>query len=374
MKKLSVILIALSLLLAIVLCGCSSFAWSDDGEVNSISKIEKIIDSEGNVVIEIHYTNSDRIDRFPLPEGNGIANIEYEDDDAKKVTVVTITYTSGNVTTINIPYGKDGTDGFSIDEVVLDQNLNGEPVLVFYYTDSNGTKMERGRVNIKDLKGKDGLGFKSFEYFEDEIGTGVRISMTGETEPTTYYFTYKRFISVEIIGDEYVITITTGNPENGNVDIFRLTRMPTWLQGPSYPSQSLGIAGDFYFDTYHQAIFTKIGDDDEDLSSGNWVLVCELNTQKNSFFKVTFNAGKGRIPGYDQYKINDESSNIYELGEIPYNSYFYDKYGAIPVPEQEGFRFVGWYRSLSPTIGEASFNDFVLITSDITLIARWEKI
>ena len=370
MKKLSVILVVLCLILTVVLCGCNSFAWSDDGDLVSIERIDKIVDSEGNIILEIHYTNSDRIDRFPIPEGNGIANIEYADDDENRMTVVTITYTSGNVTVVNIPYGKDGEDGTSIQRIDLEHNVNGDPIWVFYYTDKTGTPQELCRVNAKELKGKDGTGIESFEYFDDEIGSGVRIKMTGEEEKI-YYFSYKRFISVEIVGDEYVITITKGNPENGEVETFRLTRMPTWLQGTGYPQESIGIAGDFFFSTNRMEIYTKVGTDDTNPSVGNWVLLVELNPQKNSL-KVTFDAGNGTLQGYDQYKIGD--ANVYELGDIPYNSYFYDKYGEIPEPKQEGFRFVGWYRSLSPKVGEAAFNDFVLITSNITLYARWEKI
>ncbi len=356
-----------------LLCGCNSFAWSDDDDLTSIEKIEKIVDSEGNAFIEIHYTNSDKIDKFPLPEGNGIQSIDYEDNEEERVTVVTITYTNGNTTVVNIPYGKDGEDGSSMNMVILDKNLAGDPILKFYEEAPDGTLTEKGSINIKELRGKDGLGFKSFEYISDDIGYGVKIALTGEAEPTTYYFNYKKDISVELVGDEYVIMINSTNPDE-QASIFYLTRMPGWLQGDDYPQKTLGIAGDFYFDTYHEIIYTKVGEDEFNPSVGNWVVVAELSTRKNALFTVTFDAGNGTIPGYDEHKTIDQNSNVYELNNIPYNSYFYDKYGTIPVPEQEGFRFVGWYRSLTPTINEAPFNDFVLITSDITLIARWEKI
>lgn len=103
MKKLTFIIVCLCLVIATLLCGCGSFAWSDDGEVNSIKKIEKIVDSQGNVFIEVHYTNKKDVDKFLLPEGNGIANIDYKSNDEDRVTVVTITYTSGDSVVLNIP-------------------------------------------------------------------------------------------------------------------------------------------------------------------------------------------------------------------------------------------------------------------------------
>lgn len=372
MKKFTFILIVLCLIATTLLCGCNSFAWSNDENVNSIEKIEKIIDSEGNVFIEVHYTQSDRIDKFPLPEGNGIENIEYVDNEDEKMTVVTITYSSGNTTIVNIPYGKDGEDGSSMNMVQLEKNLVGEPILKFYEESADGILTERGSINISELKGKDGLGFESFEFFSDEIGSGVRIALSGEKETRSYYFTYKKNISIDLDGNNYVVTISSKEP-NSFTDVFYLPRMATWFQGDDYPQKSVGIVGDFYFDTYHQIIYTKVEDIDNP-EIGAWKVVAELSTKKNALFSVSFNAGNGTIPGYDQYKTNSAENNVYILNNIPYNSYFYDTYGAIPVPQLEGFKFVGWYRSSYPTEGEASFNDFVLVTSNITLIARWEKI
>lgn len=386
MKKFAFILIVLCLIATTLLCGCSSFAWSDDGEVNSIEKIDKVIDSEGKVLIEIHYTNSDRIDKIPLPEGNGIANIEYQDNEEEKVTEVTITYTSGNVSQLKIPFGKDGENGYSMDTVVLDKSLKDEPFLVFYSTDDNGTQLERGRINISELKGKDGIdgingvGFESFDFFNDEIGSGVQITFTEKFEPITYYFSYNKDISIELSGDNYVITIANRPDPNDpeafcDYQIVTLPRLPTWLKGASYPNDEKGIVGDFYFDTKHQVIFTKVGYDENDVYSGEWVVIAELNTKKSTFFTITFNAGNGTISGYDPYKTSDDSKNEYVLNNIPYNSYFVDcNYGNIPVPTLEGYEFVGWYRSVQPVANEAPFTDFTLITSDITLNARWNRI
>lgn len=376
MKKLTFIIVCLCLVIATLLCGCGSFAWSDDGEVNSIKKIEKIVDSEGNVFIEVHYTNTKDVDKFLLPEGNGIADIDYKANDEDRVTVVTITYTSGDSVVLNIPYGKDGENGSSMNMVKLSTDLNGTPWLIFYEESPDGTLTEQGKIDISQLKGKDGLGIEKWEHTDknDPIGEGVKITLTGETEPRTYYFNYYKDISLNLEGNEYVITIGDKNP-NSTPAIFRLTRMPTWLQGNDFPHKEDGIAGDFYFDTYHDIIYTKIGEDESDPSIGYWHPVAELSTKKNAKFTITFKAGNGTIAGYDEYKTSVAGEkNVYELGNIPYNSYFYDAYGAIPVPTQPGFKFLGWYRSATPAVGEAAFNDFVLVTNDITLIARWEKI
>lgn len=373
MKKLSLILIVVCLIATtLILCGCNSFAWSDDEDLTSIEKIERIMDSEGNYFIEIHYTNIDRIDRFPLPEGNGIENIEYVDNEEERVTVVTITYTNGNTTVVNVPYGKDGEDGSSMNMVMLEKNMAGEPVLKFYEQTAEGNISEKGSINIKELKGKDGLGFEQLEFFSDEIGSGVLVKLTGETDPTIYYLNYKKNVSVDLQGNYYILTISSADPDS-IPEVISLPRMATWLQGDDYPQKSLGMVGDFYFDRYHKIIYSKIEDlDNPGLET--WKMIADLNTNNNNVFTVSFDAGNGTIPGYDQYKTTQADANIYELKNIPYNSYFYDRYGSIPVPVQEGYTFLGWYRSLTPTVGEAAFNDFVLVTNNISLIARWGKI
>lgn len=368
MKKTLALILALSVVLCFVLAGCS-FAWDDTETGLQIKDIYSVTDDGGVVYLEIAYTNSDTVDRYPLPQGNGIGKTSYTYDDTNRETVVTLTYDNGDTAIVRVPYGRDGEDGASMNVVKLSTDLSGVPWLVFYYESADGTLAEQGRVDVSQMKGEDGLGIEKWEPFSDELGSGVKVTMSGK-EPTVHYFNYKQQVSCELVGHQYVVTILSADP-NQEPMVFHLTRQPTWLQGDLTPNDEQdGIAGDFYYDRTRQAIWTKIGSDPNDVTKGYWIQVASLQKEETNLCTVTFDPGLGTIPGYEMY----QTANGYVFNKIPYGSYFLDKYQEIPTPTLDGFRFLGWYRKFATGTGEVAFNDFVQICSDLTLYARWEKI
>ena len=368
MKKTVLFALITVLTLSVLLSGCA-FAWDEEGENQSIAKIERIVDNDGVVYMEIHYVNSDEVDRFVLPEGNGIVDTAHRFNETEKVTEITLFYENGDQALVKVPFGKDGKDGASMNLVKLTHDLNGVPFLVFYSEDSEGLLTEQGKIDISLMKGSDGRGIEKWEPFTDDIGMGVNITLTGESGSSSYYFTYFKNITMELEGHEYVITISDGNPQSSST-VFRVTRMPTWLKGDTLPDDERdGIAGDFYYDSRRQIIYTKVGEDPEDVTKGYWMEVARLQREEQEFCSVTFDAGKGSIPGYEAY----ETAEGYLFDKIPYGKYFLDKYPKIPVPVLEGYTFLGWYRSFETGIGEVPFNDFVQVCSDMKLYAKWQK-
>lgn len=364
MKKSLILVITLILLLSVLLAGCS-FAWDEEEEKISIEKIERIVDKDGKTFMVIHYVGSENVDRFELPEGNGIAEVKYDYDDENKVTLVTLIYTNGSTAKIQVPYGKDGEQGISFYKIEPATDLGGAPYFYFYTIDSDGNISDPQMIDVSILKGKDGvdgLGIKKWEPFTDEIGEGVVITLSDDSEPFVYYFNYYKDISCEVVGDQFIITIANKNGSSSQV--IYLDRFPTWLSGTTLPNDSEGIVGDFYFDTRRQVIYTKVDDE----GGSYWKEVARLNSEQNNKATVTFDPVNGTIPGFETYEVQGKY-----VFEVNYGHYFLDDYPAMPTPVLEGYTFKGWYRNFITGVGEVQFNDFVQITGDLTLYAKWEK-
>ena len=360
MKKILLLLITV-ITLCIIFTGCS-FAWSEEEEGLSIAGIEKVVDADGAVYMEIRYNNSDVVDRFPLPDGNGIVDTSYEFNETEQVTEVTLTYQNGKTALVKVPFGKDGKDGATISKVELEYDLNDVPFLVFYSASENNLWIEQGKVDISQMKGKDGRGIEKWDAFSDEIGAGVSITLTGEKQATKYYFTYFQKVSIELIGNDYVVTITDGNPLTGE-QVFYLTRQPTWLTGTNMPSDDNdGIPGDFYFDTRRKVIYVKRVND---MGEAFWDEVANFRGS----CAVTFDPDGGVIKGFDDQQDDD----VWVFDGIPYGAYFLDEYAALPTPEKDGYTFLGWYRNFEKGEGEVAFNIYDKLWDDQTFYAKWQE-
>ena len=365
MKKILLLLITV-ITLCIIFTGCS-FAWSEEDEGLSIAGIEKVVDADGAVYMEIRYNNSDVVDRFPLPDGNGILDTSYEFNETEQVTEVTLTYQNGDKALVKVPFGKDGKDGATISKVDLIYDINEVPFLAFYIpSENNSSWIKQGEVNISELisqlKGKDGRGIEKWDAFSDEIGAGVSITLNGEKQPTKYYFTYFQKVSIELMGNDYVVTITDGNPLTGE-QVFYLTRQPTWLTGTNMPSDDNdGIPGDFYFDTRRKVIYVKRVND---LGEAFWDEVANFRGSCT----VTFDPDGGVIKGFDEQQDDD----VWVFDGIPYGAYFLDEYAELPTPEKDGYTFLGWYRNFEKGEGEVAFNIYDKLWDDQTFYAKWQE-
>ena len=365
MKKILLLLITV-ITLCIIFTGCS-FAWSEEDEGLSIAGIEKVVDADGAVYMEIRYNNSDVVDRFPLPDGNGILDTSYEFNETEQVTEVTLTYQNGDKALVKVPFGKDGKDGATISKVDLIYDINEVPFLAFYIpSENNSSWIKQGEVNISELisqlKGKDGRGIEKWDAFSDEIGAGVSITLNGEKQPTKYYFTYFQKVSIELMGNDYVVTITDGNPLTGE-QVFYLTRQPTWLTGTNMPSDDNdGIPGDFYFDTRRKVIYVKRVND---LGEAFWDEVANFRGS----CAVTFDPDGGVIKGFDEQQDDD----VWVFDGIPYGAYFLDEYAELPTPEKDGYTFLGWYRNFEKGEGEVAFNIYDKLWDDQTFHAEWKE-
>lgn len=84
------------------------------------------------------------------------------------------------------------------------------------------------------------------------------------------------------------------------------------------------------------------------------LLLSACNGAKFSVHKVTFDANGGDVSFWDK------STNVQTYGTVE-----------LPIPTREGYVFLGWY--IGEGVNEAQFKATDLVTSDITLKAKWAK-
>lgn len=152
MRKL-LTLVALILASTLLLSGCGFSSWQDEEELKTIKEIKRVTDSEGNVYLEILYTDDSEADRFLVPEGVSINNVNSVYDSEEKKTTVTITFSEGEPYSFDIP---DGVKGNSVSGVKIATLEDGIRYLVFEFVDAEGNELEAAKINISEIKGDDG--------------------------------------------------------------------------------------------------------------------------------------------------------------------------------------------------------------------------
>lgn len=162
-KILSITAVILSILM--ILSGCSFSSWQDEESVRAIADIKRVTDNDGNVYIEISYTDESDSDRFLIPKGVSITDVESAYDVEKGETKVTINYSDGtepSVFTI-----KDGEDGTAVSGVKI-KTINGSRYLCFEFVDSDGNFVDDWQLDISEFRGDDGEDGATWLFGEGE--------------------------------------------------------------------------------------------------------------------------------------------------------------------------------------------------------------
>ena len=363
----------LAVLMLIPLASCSFF--EEEGSGRFIDHIDPTVEG-GKFYFAVYYTDSNVPELVEAPQPTGLKSI-YPDPNNKDntKTVLIFEYDDGTKVSHEIPNGKDGLDGSVMWDVKKETGLDGVDYLVFYINGKDGVQKlkEIPFSEFKGEDGKDGIGFDpefnvdgAFVTGKDDIGYYFEYKMDG-FEVKRIYVYYKRDISLAYDEKTGRYTITVKFNDGDEVVEFSETiqRPNTWLSDDDRPKDEAGIVGDFFFDTKHKIIWQKVIKPEGDI---DWIVIADLVTiSQEATLTVTFDANGGYIEnkaaddnGFYQYPVN-------------YGTYFTDNgEDRIPIPKRDGYTFAGWYkeREIDEAV-DVKFNDFIQITSNITLIAHW---
>ena len=367
MKIKKLLHLILLILVSFTLVSCGGFF---EEETKEILAVTSYIDQFGTTVIKITYSD-DTEDEFKIPkgaEGNGIKEIAT--DKVNGVTTLTVTFTDE----LMEPVVFDVADGKSIIGVESRTNEEtGDVYMVVLYND--GTESDP-HLLPRGEKGEDGNGFSGFDKEDHEDGS------------KTYYFHFTQSEDVvvtipapekgetgngvsSIVGTEidgfYVLTVNYTDGTKEEVTFNKPKDPNAWYSGTpgeDGPSVSIGRDGDYYFDTYHKVIYAK--------ENNRWNEVVSF-ADSIIYYDVVFNLND-MDDGGPKATMNGRTGYTVVGG-----SYFTDNgYGDIPTPTRTGYKFLGWYKTkvdpnnISPN--NAPFTDMVLVNSNITLYACWQKI
>lgn len=348
------------------LTGCG-FVIQD--EALEIAGIASTVLEDGQTMVVITYTDEEVAPTvFYLPKGEdgedgkngtGIASFDYKEDNYGNYDV-TIKFTDESVEDVKLKL----TNGVSISTITTQENSEtGQTEMVIFYSD--GTKSDP-LVLPKGDKGEDGKGIESYSYLLNEETGGYTLSFT---------FTDGNNFDCEIPkpekGDdgkgiaaivssqtetEYVLIISY--TDNSTPQVVRFDKPSTWLFGTTAPNDiNDGKNGDFYYDTSKNTIYLK--------KDGTWVIQTDFSDVDTKYV-VSFNLNASDaifLPGFGY-----DSSYIFTNGDT-----FYSTQRSVPIPYRNGYTFVGWYTSATPSVTHGSFNDLTPVISDMTLYAAWEK-
>lgn len=369
----SKIILLLLLLSIFIFGGCSSFVGDESLEISSITT-EQLED--GSTIITIKYTDEDISPvKFTIPAGkvgpigNGIKDILITKSEDGSKTFLEILYTQEGTLPIKVEL-ENGVSVVGVEEE-YDEATSKKYLVVKY---SDGTKSER----IELASGADGATFAGFNTVENEDGSitvfikfrspsgeidSARIDVPkGEKGDDGSDGRGIASIVSMVVGDEYVITVTynDGDLAQGipaTKEELKFTRPTKWLTGSGIPDNSLGIDGDFYYDTTNKDIYLK---------AGIWKLEVDLDSNGSKGNQITFD-------------LNDHDSDVKASMQHPGSTYlttqtFYESRKDIPEPTREGYKFIGWYTRDNSSVNSTKLEDLTVITCDIIVYAIWEKI
>ena len=360
-KKLFVLIILFNLLITLV--GCGGFTASSD--VLEIASIEAIPLADGSKLVTITYSDEEvKPTEFIIPKGKdgedgvGIKLVTYKTSNDKNTTIVDLTFTNDEKVSIDIPNGVSVND---IETKYDEETGNTEVVFLF----SDGTKSEPIFLQ-KGEKGDDGISI---------IGTSQRINRDYSVT-LTFHMSEGDDVVVEIPApqqgvdgrgikdivtvpsvDSYIMTITF---TDDTTQVLNFARPNRWFSEMSEPDNELdGIDGDLWYDLAHQTIYLK--------QNGKWISTMDFSNIIGEGYNVSFNLNDSkdapaRLPkgSLFNYKINK-------------GTYFASSGYQIPVPERDGYEFIGWYTQKIITPVTGAFTDLTIVQSNLELYAIWES-
>lgn len=358
----------LLLFVCLVLSGCGSFF---EEETLEIASIETETLKDGSTKITINYTDETlKPVEFIVPAGetgetgNGIKDVIITKSEDGEKTFLEIIYTDEDSESTKVEL----TNGVSVVGVETIDGEDGKKYMVVKY--SNNTQSDP----IELVSGADGATFAGCEAFPNEDGSQtvyiyfrqngsvnsavLTIPAPTEGKPGRGIASVAGFMD----GNDYKIVVTydDGNEAMGidpSKDSFTFTRPTKWLTGSGIPDNSLGINGDFYYDTTNNDIYLK---------DGIWDLKVDLDNNGSSLIKVTFD-----LNDYD----SDVKAQMAHTGVTNLTTpTFYEGRKEIPTPTRTGYNFLGWYTKDELSPNATKLEDLTVLTCDITVYAIWEKI
>ena len=356
--------------LLLTFTGCGGFFAEEELIINSVThnRLE-----DGSVQLVITYKDDVKepdvfvLNQGPQGEvgqtGKGIESVVPVHDDERNLTVVTITYSDGDVYAFEIP------DSATIEHVgYVKDEVSGQLFfeVVYTTTDSNGVITERYPIDIPEngKDGKDGakiVGAECIQINEDFSAVWEFVMSDGSTFEVTVP-TAPGVLNVECVPDpehngDYKMTIiyTTLDEEGNNVtQTFWIDRPNQWTHdsfGSDGPSAFTGKIGDYAFDDTLKIIWHK-----EYLENGEvaWVQIANLKVDYSDVtkYRVTFH--------FDDAEDENETTVVRHIRE---NSNFYYSGYSIPTPpEKEGYVFAGWYTERGLTSAPVTMGAFTNLT------------
>ncbi len=366
------------------LTSCGFFSSTTSTTVNTITGIETGVDAYGNIVLTITFSNMDPV-VITIPTGTtgsdgvGIESIYYSPSEDGTSTIVTIIYTDPDKDpdVIVVP---NGSTLISADTVTRD----GVSYIIFTFQVGNET-MEVEFEIPKGDQGDQGVGISSITSENSVDGDGnpgvtMTINLTNGDKATIFIPTGGQgdagkgiyYINAYTNGDLYVVEITYTDGTSETISFDKPADGNSWYTGYN----GLGGVpegtkdGDFYFDLTGMTIYLK--------RNGQWVVVCSFTTdQTRHTVSFDLNDDDG-VDVYASMPTDDDNNWSYPYSaSILHNSYFQTEtngYGSIPIPTRDGFNFIGWCTSKTPSVVSGYLTETTPILSDLYLYAIWEEI
>ena len=344
--------------------GCSGFVMSETKEIDEISA--KTL-TDGSTQITITYVDNlyDPV-VFTIPKGqqgvagptgNGIATFEEVVDPVTSERSIVVTFTDPSHPEKVIPI-VDGKDGVSIVDVKSEprEDGSGELDLVVYLSNDTTLRMpmpsgkDGDQVSIVPEQNSDGTSLlititkQDGTTLEEQVviprgeqGVGLTAIQSGQTE-TEYFVTF--YLS------------------DGTSETQFFTRPNTWLQDVKKPDDSVGIDGDFCFDTLHDIIYLR--------ENGSWVPFLDFGEKMDKYsveFVVDLNDERG--------DVQLSGKNVYS---VTYGTFASNGYN-VPTASLDGYEFLGWYTTREPNlIINGAFNDLTFVASNMKLYPLFREI
>ena len=342
-KKLITIFIFIFMLFTFASCS------SSDEDAILIESISSEVLSDGRTQVTIKYLNEDLKESiFYLPkgkDGTGISDFVYKVNDEKNTTDITFSFTDGfDDYTVSVPNGK------GVANVTYTQDDNGDTQMTFIFTDgskSDPVKVKQGEIgtsltNFEPIINDDGSVNLKFVYSDGSEYTA--------TVPAPQKGDQGRSISsiVSATTDTTWQMIVFYNDET--FEVIEFDRPATILSGVN-PSDSDGKDGDFFYDTSKKIFYNKI--------DGSWSRIIQFADETVKYtitFDLNCDDSTAKLNGKQQVSVSRNTmldSNV------------------IPIPTRDGYIFDGWYLVEEPTVNNGKFTDMTLIIKDMVLYAKW---
>ena len=359
MKKIiSLICLCFMLSGTLLLAGCGFFEEENVGiSISSIKKTNEFED--GSSEITVYFTDEYKDPAiFIVPagkmgeEGNGITEITSSPSEDGMHTDVTIKFSKEGFEdkVVQIP------DGKTITSARTETREDGSYWLLLLHNNDQLAEVElpefRGITGFTEpIVNEDGsvsftIQCNGVDDLDITIPAGNGISnVVGRTELDGYYIDV--FYTNEKAGKagDGKDTIRFDKPKDPN----------SWHVSNNTPDDDLdGVVGDFWFEEDAKIIYSK--------DETGWHTVIAFNGLGKH--QISFN--------YNYPEDTGLEVPVKRLYDINHGSYLSST--VIPVPEFDGYTFVGWYKNPEISgVTMGAFTDMTPVTDDLYLYAVWEK-